>query len=315
MNNPKSKNENIKTEIHYPVMLSEVISCLNPQDGETIVDCTFGAGGYSLAILNSSNCNVIGIDRDDTAIAEASNIIEKYSGRLKLLQGCFSEIKELLKAEKVSKVDGIVLDLGISSMQIDRAERGFSIRFDGPLDMRMSNEGMTAAEFLNSAKEEEIANVIYNYGEERKSRSIAKRIVENRPLSTTKELADIVHSVVKKKASDVGDTATRTFQAIRIYINKELQELETVLESAKSLLNPGGRLVVVTFHSLEDRIVKRFFKEASGNISNSSRYMPDIEKPEISFKLISRKAILPTDEELKENFRSRSAKLRYGVKI
>ena len=300
---------------HYPVMLPEVINSLSPTDGEVYVDGTFGAGGYSSKILDTADCQVIGIDRDSNVINESQELVSSYNGRLKLLQGRFSEMQELLEADGIDKVDGIVLDLGVSSMQIDRAERGFSLKQDGPLDMRMSSEGQTAADFLNSAREEDIANAIYKYGEERKSRQIASRIVANRPLSTTKELADIVHSVVKKKPKDTGDTATRTFQGIRIYINEELKELEDVLESAKSLLKPGGRLVIVTFHSLEDRIVKHFFKKASGDVANSNRYMPDIEKPEAYFKLIKRKAIVPSEKELEENYRSRSAKLRYGVKL
>ena len=302
-------------ENHYPVMLPEVISSLSPTDGEVYVDGTFGAGGYSSKILDTADCKVFGLDRDDNVIQESKELVSSYKGRLKLLNGRFSEMAELLSEEGISKVDGIVLDLGVSSMQIDRAERGFSLKQDGPLDMRMSSEGQTAANFLNSANEDEIANAIYKYGEERKSRQIAHRIVENRPLSTTKQLADIVHSVVKKKPKDTGDTATRTFQGIRIYINEELKELEDVLETAKELLNPGGRLVVVTFHSLEDRIVKHFFKEASGDVPNANRYMPDIEKPESFFKIIKRKAIAPSEQELEENYRSRSAKLRYGVKL
>lgn len=302
-------------EKHYPVMLQEVVRTLAPNDGETIVDGTFGAGGYSSKILDIANCQVIGIDRDNSILNEAHHLTKKYGSRLKLINGQFSQMDELLAQNKINKVDGIVLDLGISSMQIDRAERGFSLKQDGPLDMRMSNEGETAADFLNSADEETIANVIYKYGEEKKSRSIAKKIIENRPIHTTKELANIVHSVVKKKPKDTGDTATRTFQAIRIYINQELQELEKVLEISKNILNPGGRLVIVTFHSLEDRIVKHFFKIASGDIPNSSKYLPDIEKPKIYFTLIDKKAILPSKKELEENYRSRSAKLRYGVKL
>jgi 16S rRNA (cytosine1402-N4)-methyltransferase len=302
-------------EKHYPVMLPEVIDALSPTNGETYVDGTFGAGGYSSKILDTAECNVIGIDRDDNVINGSKDILDKYSGRLKLLKGRFSQMQELLEQEGISKVDGIVLDLGVSSMQIDQAERGFSLKQDGPLDMRMSSEGQTAADFLNSASEEEIANVIYKYGEERKSRQIASKIVANRPLSTTKDLADIVHSVVKKKPKDTGDTATRTFQGIRIYINEELKELEDVLETARDLLKPEGRLVVVTFHSLEDRIVKHFFKKESGDVANSNRYMPDIEKPTAYFKLNTKKAILPSEKEIEENYRSRSAKLRYGIKL
>lgn len=302
-------------EKHYPVMLPEVVEALSPQDGDIIVDGTFGAGGYSSKFLETANCQVIGIDRDLNVINESKDLISKYEGRLRLLKGRYSQAKELLKSEGITKVDGIVLDLGVSSMQIDRAERGFSLKQDGPLDMRMSEDGQTAADFLNSADEETIANVIYKYGEERKSRQIAKRIVENRPLSTTKQLADIVHSVVKKKPKDTGDTATRTFQAIRIHINEELKELEDLLNSARELLNPGGRLVIVTFHSLEDRIVKHFFKKASGNVANANRYMPDVAKPDAFFKLTNKKAILPSDKEIEENYRSRSAKLRFAIKL
>jgi 16S rRNA (cytosine1402-N4)-methyltransferase len=302
-------------EKHYPVMLSEIIEFLSPKDGEIYVDGTFGAGGYSSKILETSKCQVIGIDRDDDVIAEAKPILEKYGDRIKLLKGKFSQMKELLHKNNIDKVDGIVLDLGVSSMQIDRAERGFSIKHDGPLDMRMSREGESASDFLNNATEETISNVIYKYGEERMSRQITKKIIENRPINTTKQLADIVHSVVKKKPKDTGDTATRTFQAIRIYINEELKELEEVLEQSKDLLNPEGRLVIVTFHSLEDRIVKHFLKKASGNVSNSSRYMPDIEKPKVFFKITKNKAILPTDKEIQENYRSRSAKLRFAIKV
>ncbi len=301
---------------HYPVMLSEMLKALFPKDGETYIDGTLGAGGYTKAILDCANCNVISIDRDKTAIKMAESWASNYKGRLKILNGCFGDITNMIDY----KIDGLVLDLGVSSMQIDQAERGFSFRFDGPLDMRMGKGAkISATEFVNTAEEKELANIIYKYGEERHSRKIAKAIIKARQtenITTTKQLADIIRDILPKNPKSKIDPATKTFQAIRIYINDELGEIERVLESSIDILKPDGRLVVVTFHSLEDRIVKQFFKEKSGNLPSPSRHLPvknsAPQKP--IFRLISKKAIEPSEKEISENTRSRSAKLRYGIR-
>lgn len=299
-----------KKQKHIPVMLKEVLSSLNPQDGEVYVDATFGNGGYTSAILDSANCKVISIDRDPNVLPRVEELKQKYGNRFEFVQGTFGNISELIK----SKVNGFVFDIGVSSMQLDEAERGFSFSKPAPLDMRMSCEGTSAADIVNEMDEAELANIIYKYGEEHKSRHIAKKIVEYRKtkeIQTTTELADIVRSVVKGTKDT--DPATKTFQALRIAVNDELGELEQGLNSAVDLLNSGGRLVVVTFHSLEDRIVKNFFKEKGGKMPNGSRYLPEVQKAEASLCDVS-KAIHPNKNELDENRRARSAKLRYAVK-
>ncbi|MBQ8871091.1 MAG: 16S rRNA (cytosine(1402)-N(4))-methyltransferase RsmH [Alphaproteobacteria bacterium] len=297
---------------HIPVMLNEVLKYLNPQDGKTYVDATFGNGGYTTAILESANCKVIAIDRDPTVIKRAQEIKDKYSERFEFVSGRFGDIKNLIS----ESVDGFVFDIGVSSMQLDEADRGFSFSKEAPLDMRMSLSGISAADIVNNAEEKELADIIYTYGEERKSRQIARKIVEYRktkPIETTTELAEIIYSIIHKNFGQI-NPATRTFQALRIAVNEELNELKNGLESAADLLKEQGRLVVVDFHSLEDRIVKKFFNEKSGKTEGVSRYMPQIKNnTDVIFDVVS-KAILPTDEECKSNLRSRSAKLRYAIK-
>lgn len=305
---------------HYPVMLNEVLNHLAPQDGEVFVDGTFGAGGYSQAILNAADCVVIAIDRDPNAVAVAERLRKEYGERFIFLSGCFGDSLELVTKAGFNQVDGFVLDIGVSSMQLDQAERGFSFRFDGALDMRMdTTQGQTAADIVNQMDEEDLANLIYKYGEERLSRRIAKRIVEKRSeekIETTLQLADIIRAVVPRSPKDKIDPATRTFQALRIAVNDELGELERGLVAAEKLLKNSGRLVVVSFHSLEDSIVKSFLYERSGNIANSSRHLPPsavtAEAP--TFTLVKRKAFEPSDAEIQQNPRSRSAKLRAAIR-
>jgi len=298
---------------HKPVLLREVLEALAPRDGEIMVDGTFGAGGYSRAILDSANCELYGIDRDPTAVATGKKLEAEYDGRFHMVEGCFGDMTKLLPAAGAPQVDGIVLDIGVSSMQLDQADRGFSFREDGPLDMRMSMSGPTAADFVNTAEEEDIANVVYRYGEERASRKVARKIIEMRaeePFTTTSQLARAVRSVVRKSKDGI-DPATRTFQALRIYVNDELGELERAMDAAEMLLKPGGRLVVVTFHSLEDRQVKTFMKERSGDPNKMSRRLPG--EPEVAiptFTTITRKAVTGQKDEIRANPRARSAKLR-----
>ncbi len=303
---------------HYPVMLPEVLAALNPKDGGVYVDGTFGAGGYTRAILESADCTVIAIDRDLSVMKHLQPLKDKYGERLVFVHGRFGDVKKLLSGSGFTKVDGFVMDLGISSMQIDQADRGFSFRFDGPLDMRMDSEAdiPTAADLVNTAGEAELADIIYKYGEERHSRRVAKRIVQRRAekkFETTQELADLVRAVVHKSPKDKTDQATRTFQALRIAVNNELGELESALASSPDILNAGGRLVVVTFHSLEDSIVKRFIREKSGRTKSVSRHMPVQsvdEQRDILFLAVYNKAVKPSEKEVSENPRSRSAKLR-----
>jgi len=297
---------------HIPVMLNEVLKALNPQDGKTYADCTFGNGGYSEAILKAADCKVIAIDRDPNVIERANELMKQYGRRFEFYSGCFGGIKDIIK----EPLDGIVFDIGVSSMQLDQPERGFSYAKDATLDMRMSCEGLSAADVVNNTPEKELADILYNFGEERKSRQIAARIAEARkikPIETTKELAEIIYKVIYKKTGQP-DPATRTFQALRIAVNDELGELKNGLEQGTSLLKPNGVMVVVTFHSLEDRIVKTFFNEKTGKKTGVSRYMPLSDKSiEAEFSECS-KAISPTDEEIAQNSRAHSAKLRYATK-
>ncbi len=295
---------------HIPVLLSEVIAGLSPRPSEIHVDGTFGAGGYTRAILDTG-ARVIAFDRDPDAIRDGRILADESGGRLTLVPERFSRMGEALAAEGVDAVDGVTLDIGVSSMQLDRPERGFSFQSDGPLDMRMSQEGMSAADFLNTASEEAIADVIYTYGEEPKSRRIARAIVAARPIERTGQLADIVRKALGHKPGMKKDPATRTFQAIRIYLNEELQELEGGLAAAESVLRPGGRLAVVTFHSLEDRVVKRFLRERSGAVPAGSRHLPmqANDGPAPSFEAVA-KPVRAGEAELQSNPRARSATLR-----
>lgn len=297
---------------HIPVMLAEVITYLNPQSGKVYVDATFGNGGYSEAILNAADCKVIAIDRDPTVLGKASQLQQKYGERFEFKSGCFGSIDSLIK----EKTDGFVFDIGVSSMQFDEAQRGFSFNKNAPLDMRMSCSGLSAADIVNNYEEKDLADLIYQYGEERKSRQIAHQIVELRklkPIETTSELAEAIYKVLHKKFGEI-NPATRTFQALRIAVNDELSELQRGLKAAAELLNPEGRLVVVDFHSLEDRIVKNFFKEGSGKNFGVSRYLPQThDEVQAAFDFVS-KAVRPSEKECIENPRARSAKLRYAVK-
>lgn len=298
---------------HIPVMLNEVLDTLKPEAGKIYVDATFGNGGYSEAILKTANCTVIALDRDPTVRTRAEEIKKLYGNRFEFITGTFGDIAQLIKRP----VDGVVFDIGVSSMQIDEGERGFSYAKEADLDMRMSQEGISAKDIVNTLPEKELADLIYKYGEERKSRQIAARIAERRrikPIETTKELAEIIYTVIHKTPNAI-DPATRTFQALRIAVNNELEELENGLKGAVDLLTSHGRLVVVTFHSLEDRIVKSFFKEQSGKNAGVSRYMPEMPQNSDCVSLAEcSKAVLPGPEETETNKRARSAKLRCAVK-
>ncbi|HEX9964517.1 MAG TPA: 16S rRNA (cytosine(1402)-N(4))-methyltransferase RsmH [Allosphingosinicella sp.] len=296
---------------HVPVLLDEVIAALAVLPGETHVDGTFGAGGYTRAILEKGAARVYAFDRDPDAIEEGGTLAASSGGRLTLVPERFSRMRQALADRDVGRVDGVTLDIGVSSMQLDRAERGFSFQSDGPLDMRMGRDGESAADFLNTADESEIADVIYRYGDEPKSRRIARAIVTARPLERTGQLAQVVRKALGWHAGMKKDPATRTFQAIRIHLNEELQELEGGLEAAEQVLAPGGRLAVVTFHSLEDRMVKRFLKERSGDVPSGSRHLPvqGGSRPESTFEAVA-KPVKAGETEIKVNPRARSATLR-----
>ena len=303
---------------HLPVMLDEVIARLAPAEGEVHLDGTFGAGGYARAILEAADCRLIALDRDPAAIARGQALVGEFGDRLTLIAGRFGEMDRLLAEVGVTRLDGVVLDLGVSSPQLDQAERGFSFRFDGPLDMRMSLDGPTAADVVNGWPEADLARVIKEYGEERFARRIAKAIVAARadaPIETTQRLADLVRGVVPKSKDGI-DPATRTFQALRIEVNDELGELDRALAAAERLLAPGGRLVVVSFHSLEDRRVKTFLKARSGRGGGGSRHLPQhpdaLRAP--SFQVPPGGVDKPGEAETRRNPRARSARLRHAVR-
>lgn len=296
---------------HIPVMLQEVLTALKPQKGEIYVDATFGNGGYTKAILENTDCKVIALDRDPTVKIRVNEFKNMYGDRFEFRAGQFGDFADLVP----EKINGAVFDIGVSSMQLDEAERGFSFSKEGALDMRMSQNGISAKDIVNSYDEEALADLIYQYGEERKSRQIAKRIVEyrqNKKIETTTELAEIIYSVIHKKFGEI-DPATRTFQALRIAVNDELGELSRGLSGAANRLQKNGRLVVVDFHSLEDRIVKNFFKENGGKRIRVSKYAPELVQDEHLFAEVS-KVIMPTAEECGKNPRARSAKLRYAIR-
>lgn len=303
--------------LHTPVMLHQMFAALKPQDGGRFVDATFGAGGYTRAILEAANCTVYAIDRDPNVRVVADQLREEFNNRFVFISGAFSQMVSLLEMHGVSSVDGIVMDIGVSSMQIDEADRGFSFRKDGPLDMRMAQEGTSAADVVNSASEGMLAEILSHYGEEKAAKRIAKAIVAARaekPITTTHQLSAIVSKILGRGGKI--DPATRTFQALRIYVNDELGELTRALEAAEHLLAPGGRLVVVSFHSLEDRIVKRFLQSRTGSQESVSRHVPDVvmssERP--SFVVVTRKALEADEEESRKNPRARSAKLRSAIR-
>lgn len=298
---------------HTPVLLDEVIAALDPQPGDIIIDATFGAGGYTRALLDRGAI-VHALDRDPDAIAAGRTWRETGENppRLFLHHARFSAMVAAMADAGVAQVDGVVMDIGVSSMQLDQAERGFAFSADGPLDMRMSQEGDSAADFLNSAEADTIADVLYQYGEERQSRRVARAIIAARPLQTTGELAQVVRKALGHKPHDKKDPATRTFQAVRIHVNGELDELRKGLSAAEHLLRPGGRLAVVSFHSLEDRIVKRFLSDASARGGGGgSRHLPAIETGPPVFEAVS-KAVRPSDSEIARNPRARSAVLRHA---
>ncbi|MDG1437515.1 MAG: 16S rRNA (cytosine(1402)-N(4))-methyltransferase RsmH [Emcibacteraceae bacterium] len=308
---------------HISVMLNEVLEAIIPNSEQIFVDGTFGAGGYSRAILQQGVSMLWGVDRDPSVQPTADALEKEFLGKFKLLHGPFSEMKRLLSEQGVDKVDGIVLDIGVSSMQLDQAERGFSFMRDGPLDMRMSDQGKTAADVVNETEEEELANIIYQFGEERASRRVARAIVDARaekPFTRTLELSKVVEKAVGspkyKKGKKQIHGATRTFQALRIYVNDELGELKRAMSAAEKILAPGGRLCVVTFHSLEDRIVKEFFKVRSGGASRGSRHMPmsNDAGPQPTFDMQFRGTKKASRDEIAVNARSRSAKLRVGIR-
>lgn len=303
---------------HIPVLLSDVIAALAPRDGGLYVDGTFGAGGYSRALLQQANCQVIALDRDPSAVALGRSLAAESDGRLQMIEGCFGDMDRLLADAGVDGVDGVALDIGVSSMQIDQAERGFSFAKDGPLDMRMAQSGPTAADVVNHADEGALADILFRFGEERQSRRIARAIVNDRsetPFTSTAQLAALVRRVVRSSRDGI-DPATRTFQALRIYVNDELGELERGLSAAETVLSTDGCLAVVTFHSLEDRIVKQFFRERSGALASPSRHRPQAIGGAVPvFSLLNRKAVVAGADEIRINPRARSAKLRAARKV
>jgi 16S rRNA (cytosine1402-N4)-methyltransferase len=304
---------------HIPVLLAQVLEHLSPRDGETYIDGTFGAGGYTRAILEAADCRVLAIDRDPAAIERAKALRAEFPSRLTAVEARFSTLDAVAEGEGLAPVDGVVLDVGVSSMQLDAPERGFSFQTEGPLDMRMSQRGASAADVVNGADEETLARILYVLGEERRSRAVARAIVaarEAQPLQTTKALADVVARVFGGRKVDGRHPATRTFQALRIYVNDELGELAKALGAAERCLKPGGRLVVVTFHSLEDRIVKRFLSERSGKESHGSRHLPtqSIKSKPPSFRIVNPRPLTPSKGELEVNPRARSARARVAVR-
>jgi len=304
---------------HIPVMLDEVVAAAAPGAGDVVVDGTFGAGGYCRGYLEAADCKVVAIDRDPDAAVRANGFLKEFPEQFRFVAGAFGDMHALLEGVVV---DAVILDIGVSSFQLDEADRGFSFLRDGPLDMRMSRDGETAADIVNGYSEEALADIIYAYGEERKSRRIAAAIVRDRadaPFETTRQLADMIERVLGRPRPQKGakpvHPATRTFQALRIKVNDELGELERGLRGAEAVLSPGGRLVVVTFHSLEDRIVKAFMAERAGKSASGSRHMPMVVDRRLpSFALPRPHLITPSDAEVGRNPRSRSAKLRVAVR-
>ncbi len=304
---------------HTPVLLSAVLRALGPKDGERYIDCTFGAGGYARAILQSSDCRLLGLDRDPRAVELAGSLTADFPERFHFERTAFGNLAEVAESAAFVPADAVIFDLGVSSMQLDEAERGFSFMRDGPLDMRMSGEGTSAADVVNEADEVELAEILFRLGEERRSRAIARAIVkrrEERRITRTLELADVVAGVLGRRHDEAKHPATRSFQALRLFVNDELGELVRALGAAERILRAGGRLIAVTFHSLEDRIVKSFLAERSGGKGRPSRHQPDQSEPRApSFKLAFRKPIEPDAAEIAANPRARSARLRAAVRL
>ena len=315
--------------LHQSVLLNEVVDALRPAVGKAYLDATFGNGGYSRALLDTDDCKVIAIDRDPDAIARGQMMVTEYKPRFALVEGCFSDMQSLVRGALASTgstptshdgtpvLDGAAFDLGVCSTQLDQADRGFSFRQDGPLDMRMSRSGISAADIVMHNEEHDIAQILWEYGEEKASRRIAKAIVKARSeatISSTSQLAAIIHSVMPAKRPGQIDPATRSFQALRIYVNRELDELKSGLAASEAMLKPGGILAVVSFHSLEDRIVKRFLASRSQIASQPSRHRPPSNGPAPTFELLTRKALQAGDREREDNSRARSAKLRVAMR-
>jgi 16S rRNA (cytosine1402-N4)-methyltransferase len=300
---------------HIPVLLSEVLAALGPIDGGIFIDGTFGAGGYTRALIEGGAARVLAIDRDPTAIAGGAALTEAFGARLTLVQGAFDRLDDIASAHGIAAAGGVVLDVGMSSMQIDEAQRGFSFQADGPLDMRMSDSGETAADVVNVRGEEELADILFHLGEERRSRAIARAIVRVReaaPIRTTGQLAEIVARVLGRRQGEEQHPATRTFQALRIHVNDELGQLARALQASERILKPGGRLAIVSFHSLEDRIVKRFLTLRSGKAPAGSRHLPaqSIKSNESSYRVMNPRPLTSSHEEIAANPRARSARLR-----
>jgi 16S rRNA (cytosine1402-N4)-methyltransferase len=314
MTGAMTADQGARTAGHVPVLLAEMLAALAPHQGGRYLDATFGGGGYAAAILQSAACTLWAIDRDPDAIARGAVLAARFPGRLHLLEGCFGDMLALLQQAGVASLDGVVLDLGVSSYQLDQPARGFSFRTEGPLDMRMGRDGPTAADLVNTLPERELADVLFQLGEERASRRIAHAIVAARaeaPIETTARLAAIIRGVLPPDRSGI-DPATRSFQALRIRVNDELGEIERALHAAAQLLAPGGRLVVVAFHSLEDRIVKRFMTDAAGRAPSPSRHDPRglLARDRAQFRLLTPRAVRPGASETAANPRARSARLR-----
>src|SRR5712672_2003368 len=311
----RSRGMNPAGQRHIPVLGRQAVGMLQPRAGGIYVDAAFGAGGYSRTILDTAGTRVIGIDRDRSAVAAGFDLVDRSDGRLTLVEDRFSNLAEICAAQGVDAVDGVVMDVGVSSMQLDEAERGFSFRLGGPLDMRMGHDGPTAADLIAKASESDLADIIYLFGEERHSRRVARAIVAARneaPIATTRVLAEIVSKVVWSKPGEI-HPATRTFQALRIFVNEELDELHLALAAAERVLTPGGRLVVVSFHSLEDRIVKDFLN-ARGKTGGGSRHLPELAQAAPSFQILTKRPVTPGDAEVAANPRARSAKLRAAAR-
>ena len=297
------------TSPHAPVLLDEVIEALAPAKGDVIIDATFGAGGYTRAILKTG-ATVIALDRDPTVQVHADAVANDYPDTFRLIRTPFSGLADAFAQTGEAKLDGVVFDIGVSSMQLDQAERGFSFMRDGPLDMRMDQSGMTAAQLVNEISESDLTTILRNYGEEKQARRVAQAIVKARPLARTGDLANVVRRALGYRPHEKKDPATRTFQAIRIHLNRELDELEEGLVAAERALKPGGRLAVVTFHSLEDRMVKKFLRERSGSEPTGSRHRPMVAAEQAPSFEPPAKAIRAGEDEIAVNPRARSATLR-----